>query len=102
GEWRELSGNEKDDSSEMNISNVIPDQRRTRKQKISSCVNLAHPWCTNRRLGRALSVVSVVIVLALVVLTSSAAFGANPAEEMAKAGATGGIDPKGHSWVSIQ
>jgi hypothetical protein len=33
---------------------------------------------------------------------SSAAFGANPAEEMAKAGATGGIDPKGNSWASIQ
>jgi hypothetical protein len=32
----------------------------------------------------------------------SAAFGANPAEEMAKAGATGGIDPKGNSWQSIQ
>ena len=33
---------------------------------------------------------------------SSAAFGANPAEEMAKAGATGGIDPKGNSWLSIE
>ena len=35
-------------------------------------------------------------------MLSSAAFGANPAEEMAKTGATGGIDPKGNSWVSIQ
>jgi hypothetical protein len=102
GECRQLSANEKDDSSEMNMSNVIPDQRQTRKQKISSCVNLAHRWCTNRRLGRALSVVSVVIVLALVVLASSAAFGANPAEEMAKAASGGGIDPKGNSWMSIQ
>jgi hypothetical protein len=33
---------------------------------------------------------------------SPAALGANPAEEMAKAGPTGGIDPKGNSWVSIQ
>jgi len=33
---------------------------------------------------------------------SSAAFGANPAEEMAKAGASGGIDPKGNSWYSIE
>jgi hypothetical protein len=33
---------------------------------------------------------------------SSSALGANPAEEMAKAGSTGGIDPKGNSWVSIQ
>jgi hypothetical protein len=28
--------------------------------------------------------------------------GANPAEELAKSGSTGGIDPKGNSWVSIQ
>jgi len=42
-----------------------------------------------------------VIGVALVSLLSSAAWGANPAEEMAKAGATGGIDPKGNSWVSI-
>jgi hypothetical protein len=33
---------------------------------------------------------------------SSAAFGANPAEELAKQGSTGGLDPKGNSWVSIQ
>ena len=42
------------------------------------------------------------IGIAFVSLLSSAAFGANPAEEMAKAGATGGIDPKGDSWVSIE
>jgi hypothetical protein len=35
-------------------------------------------------------------------LACSAAFGANPAEEMAKAASGGGIDPKGNSWVSIQ
>jgi len=34
--------------------------------------------------------------------SASAAFGANPAEEMAKSGATGGIDPKGNSWYSIE
>jgi hypothetical protein len=43
-----------------------------------------------------------VIVIAFLGFLSSTAFGANPAEEMAKAGATGGIDPKGNSWVSIQ
>jgi len=37
-------------------------------------------------------------------LLSLSAFGANPAEEMAKAGTstTGGSDPNGDSWVSIQ
>src|SRR6266540_3689144 len=55
-----------------------------------------------RSLRRALRTVGVVVVIAFLTLLSSAAFGANPAEEMAKAGATGGIDPKGNSWVSIE
>src|SRR5438094_2053424 len=38
-------------------------------------------------------------VIALVGMLSSAALGANPAEEMAKVGTT---DPKGNSWLSIQ
>ncbi|HLN97028.1 MAG TPA: MgtC/SapB family protein [Pyrinomonadaceae bacterium] len=57
---------------------------------------------SNRHLRRALRAIAVVAVIALVCVLSSAAFGANPAEEMAKAGATGGIDPKGNSWVSIE
>src|SRR6476620_6196887 len=57
---------------------------------------------SNRHLGRALRAIAAVAVLALVVLSSSTAFGANPAQEMAKAGATGGIDPKGNSWYSIE
>src|SRR6266480_1834079 len=40
-----------------------------------------------------------VAVFALVSVLSSAALGANPAEEMAKVGTT---DPKGNSWLSIQ
>jgi hypothetical protein len=59
-------------------------------------------FCFNRRLGSALRVIAAVAVIGLVSLLSSAALGANPAEEMAKSGATGGIDPKGNSWVSIQ
>jgi hypothetical protein len=59
-------------------------------------------FCANRHLGRALRTVGAIIGIALVSLLSSAAWGANPAEEMTKAGATGGIDPKGNSWVSIQ
>jgi hypothetical protein len=61
-----------------------------------------HRFCLNRRFEQALRIVGVVVVSAFVSASSSAAFGANPAEEMAKAGATGGIDPKGDSWVSIQ
>ena len=44
----------------------------------------------------------IVAVIGFVSVLSSAAFGANPAEELAKHGVTGGIDPKGNSWVSIQ
>jgi hypothetical protein len=59
-------------------------------------------FCFNRHLSRALRTVGVVVVIAFLSVLCSAAFGANPAEEMAKAGSTGGIDPKGNSWVSIQ
>src|SRR6266436_4612323 len=61
-----------------------------------------HFFCFNRYFGRALRTVGVVVVIAFVGLLSSAAFGANPAQEMAKTGATGGIDPKGDSWHAIQ
>ena len=89
----------------MNLSNIILLERRTRKQKIAVNfirVKLAHRYSANLHLRRALSVASIIVVIALLGLSCSAAFGANPAEEMAKAGATGGIDPKGNSWVSIQ
>src|SRR2546421_60646 len=56
--------------------------------------------CPDRRLGRALSAIGIIVVVAFVL--SSAAFGANPAAELAKAGSTGGIDPRGSSWLSIQ
>src|SRR5213080_3153467 len=58
--------------------------------------------CFNRHLGWALRLIAVVAVIAFLGVLSSAAMGANPAEELAKAGSTGGIDPKGNSWVSIQ
>ena len=58
--------------------------------------------CHNRRLRRALPIIAGVAVIALITVLSSVAFGANPAEEMAKAGASGGVDPKGNSWESIQ
>jgi hypothetical protein len=58
--------------------------------------------CFNRHLGWALRAIAVIVVSGIVSVLSSAAMGANPAEELAKAGSTGGIDPKGNSWVSIQ
>jgi hypothetical protein len=62
----------------------------------------SHLFWSNRYSGRALRTVGVVAVIAVVGVLCSAAFGANPAEELAKHGTTGGIDPKGNSWVSIQ
>jgi hypothetical protein len=63
---------------------------------------LEHLFCSNRHLGWARRPIAAVAFIALLGVLSSAAFAANPAEEMAKSGATGGIDPKGNSWVSIQ
>src|SRR5262245_36947755 len=91
--------------AKMNMSNVILRDRRTRKQKLpvsSACVKLAHRYCSNLALWRALSVASIIAIIAFLGFSSPAAFGANPAEEMAKAAASGGIDPKGNSWFSIQ
>jgi hypothetical protein len=59
-------------------------------------------FCSNQHLGRALRIVGIVVVIAFLSVLSSAAFGANPAEEIAKLGATGGPDLKGNSWLSIQ
>jgi hypothetical protein len=43
-----------------------------------------------------------VAVIAFLGVLSSTALAANPAEQIAKLGNTGGVDPKGNSWVSIQ
>jgi hypothetical protein len=60
----------------------------------------ARLFCSDRRLGSALRAIAAVAVIGLVSMLSSAALAANPAEELAKS--TGGGDPKGNSWVSIQ
>ena len=63
----------------------------------------AHLFFSHRHLGRPLRTIrAVAAVITLAIVLSSAAFAANPAEELAKMGATGGIDPKGNSWMSIQ
>jgi hypothetical protein len=60
-------------------------------------------FCSARHLRWALRSISIVAVIGFLSILSSAALGANPAEELAKTGATNsGMDPKGNSWVSIQ
>ena len=56
----------------------------------------------NGDLGWRLRTFGIVIVVGFLFVFSSVVFGANPAEELAKAGHTGGVDPKGNSWLSIQ
>jgi hypothetical protein len=75
----------------MNTSNIILSQRRSTRLLWSNCHST-----------RVLRTAGAIAGLAFVSLLSSTAWGANPAEELAKAGATGGIDPKGDSWVSIE
>jgi hypothetical protein len=89
----------------MNTSKMILLERPFSKEKTPINTISGMPprlLRSNRHFGRALRAIVAVAVIALVSVLSSAAFGGNPAEEMAKAGATGGIDPKGDSWVSIQ
>jgi hypothetical protein len=81
----------------MTTSKIILPERRSEKKKTPSW-----RFCSNRDLRRALRAVGIIAVVAFVCALSSSAFGANPAEELAKHGVTGGIDPKGNSWMSIQ
>src|SRR5882724_2167039 len=79
----------------MNMPKIILIERSASKEEMPSRL-----FYSSRDLRRVLSAVGIIVVIAFVL--SSSAFGANPAEELAKAGSTGGIDPKGNSWVSIQ
>jgi hypothetical protein len=89
----------------MNIPGIISRERAASEKKIPISPEYfisGHRFRCSDHLKRALRTIGVVAVIALIVGLSSAAFGANPAEEMAKIEATGGTDPKGDSWVSIQ
>src|SRR6266550_2025711 len=79
-------------ASEIGVSHQKQSCEQTRINPMST-----YPFHSVRPLTRALS--SLVLILVLVIGLSSAAFGANPAEEMAKVGTT---DPKGDSWQAIQ
>src|SRR6476620_1186692 len=77
-------------ASEIGVSHQKQSCEQTRINPMST-----YPFHSVRPLTRALSSLVLILVIGL----SSAAFGANPAEEMAKVGTT---DPKGDSWQAIQ
>lgn len=62
----------------------------------------AHPSRPSQNTRRMLGTVMTVIVIALVCIVTSAAFAANPVEEMAKQKIGGGIDPHINSWLSMR
>lgn len=62
----------------------------------------AHPSRPSQNTRRMLGTVMTVIVIALVCIVTSAAFAANPVEEMAKQKIGGGIDPHIDSWLSMR
>ena len=90
----------------MNTPRITLPERAGSKKKIpinSDSIVSVHPFHTGRHFGRALSTIGIIAVITLVIGMSTAVFGANPATEMAKMGTTtGGIDPHGDSWLSIQ
>ena len=88
----------------MNIPGIISRERAASEKKIPispEYIVSGHRF-RGGHFGRALCTIGVVVGIVLTIVLSSAAFAANPAEEMAKIGITGGTDPKGDSWVSIQ
>jgi hypothetical protein len=64
----------------------------------------SHLSRTGRHVGRAFGTIITFTITALACVLPPAAFGANPAEEMAKdkIAIGGGIDPQGDSWLSMQ
>jgi hypothetical protein len=87
----------------MNTPHTILLEGTAVKKKIGSeHVMPTYLFHSCRHLGRALTTIVAVALIALMGVLSPAVLGANPAEEMAKLGPTGGTDPKGNSWLSIQ
>src|SRR6266576_5971380 len=89
----------------MNTPHIIVSEQPALRRKISISskdIMPAFPFHSGCHLGRALRTIGAVALIAPMAVASSAALGANPAEEIAKLGATGGTDPKGNSWLSIQ
>ncbi|MGB8343207.1 MAG: MgtC/SapB family protein [Chthoniobacterales bacterium] len=90
----------------MKTAQVIapPDTGSTEQVRASlNNVRSAHPGRVYRHVARALSITGIVAVMTLASVLAPAAFGSNPAEEMAKLGATGGeTESRANSWLSIQ
>jgi hypothetical protein len=90
----------------MNTAKAIFPRDRAFKKGLSidlEFLDAAGPFRSACRRGRTLSIIGAVAFFALVGMASPAALGANPAEEMFKTGTTtGGTDPHGNSWLSIQ
>ena len=90
----------------MNTAQAILSRDRAFRKRLSidpEFLVAAGPFRSGRHLGRALGIFGAVAVIALMGMLSPAAFGGNPAEEMFKTGTTtGGTDPHGNSWLSIQ
>jgi hypothetical protein len=74
--------------------------------KARSSFMSSHPSLTSRFCRRAFgSLFTFAIILGLACVLAPIAYGANPAEEMFKEGSniiSGGIDPKGDSWLSMR
>src|SRR6266536_2777082 len=86
----------------MNTPHIIVSEQPALRKKISTSskgIMPAFPFHSGCHLGRALRTIGAVALIALMGVASSAALGANHAEEMDKVGTT---DPKGNSWLSIQ
>jgi len=82
---------------------ILPQGRSTGLSTGSKPRVLERGFRSGRRLGRALGIIGAVAFITLAGMVSSAAYGANPADEMFKTGTTtGGTDPHGNSWLSIQ
>jgi hypothetical protein len=90
--------------AKMNTSNQIHLKEQPSREKIPIGSNYKmqeHFSCSKHHLGRALHTMRVLTVIVFLSMLSLPAFGANPEEEMAKAGAKGGIDLTANSWLSI-
>jgi hypothetical protein len=88
----------------MNTTHIIVCEQPALKKKISISSKdtmSTFPFHSGYHFRRVLRTIGAVALIALVGVASSAALGANPAEELAKLGNTAG-DPKGNSWLSIQ
>jgi hypothetical protein len=88
----------------MNLPATAPGGHRVLLGSNSSVASRRSPsaWFPGRALRR------IIALTALATIAPSSVFAANPAEEMTKLGSagttatTGGVDPHGNSWLSIQ